>query len=115
MGKDLDKLTQKYERGAAKFNELLDDIKWRKGDLKEEGEILKAMKAEGSEATKDDIESQGIVVRTQEKILENQLREAEEFNKHLKTLKTEIEELTGRPKPKKKRGKRAEAVHKEEE
>ena len=83
-----------YELGAAKLNEILDDIKWRKSDLADEEKSLELMKDRDPPLSNDDIESQEIVVRTQRKVLENEIKEAEELDAEMERVKAEIERLS---------------------
>ena len=83
-----------YELGAKKLNELLDDIKWRQGDLADEDAALSAMIHAEPETPQDDLDSQKIVVDTQRKVLANEIKEAEELDAELERVKAEIERLS---------------------
>ena len=94
MSESLEKLTQMYELGAKKLNELLDDIKWRQGDLADEERTLKAMQEGHEKCPQDHFEAQEIVVRTQRQVLANEIKEAEELDAELERVKAEIEKIS---------------------
>ena len=94
MSESLEKLTRLYEAGAKKLNELLDDLKWRKEDVAAEEKTLKAMQDGHEECPADHFEAQEIVVRSARKVLENEVKEAEELDAELERVKAEISRLS---------------------
>ena len=83
-----------YEAGAKKLNALLDDLKWRKEDVAAEEATLKRMQDGHEECPADHFEAQEIVVRSARKVLDNEIKEAEELDAELERVKAEIEKLS---------------------
>ena len=111
MAESLEKLTRLYEAGAKKLNALLDDLKWRKEDVAAEEATLKRMQDGHEECPADHFEAQEIVVRSARKVLDNEIKEAEELDAELERVKAEIERLSKAEVKEEKRGESVETVH----
>jgi len=111
---DPEKLLTEFQEVAARLEEVLKDLEWRKPDVEAEEAKLAELENAAREDPGVDVASQRVVVRVAREVLNDKLVEADRLEKRMLELKAQIEALETQPPATEEEAPSGEAVREEE-